>query len=145
MDFVPSRLRRGEVIVGASALLLLALMFFVKWYGPVNGWHALHHVRWLLLVTIALALALVFFTATRRAPAIPVSINVVLVVVAIPNLLWLGYRVLISVPPGEKAGAYIGLACALGIFIGACMALRREGMPERDIVTQIETVRLDLR
>ena len=36
MDFDPSRLRRGEWIVGAGAVVLLASMFVLQWYG-VSG------------------------------------------------------------------------------------------------------------
>ncbi len=33
MDFVPARLRKGEIIVGAGSLVLLASMFVLKWFG----------------------------------------------------------------------------------------------------------------
>ena len=75
MDFDPSRLRRGEVLAGAGAVLLLVFMLAGKWYGHGSrartGWQALPVLRWLVVVTIAAALALVVAQATRRAPGDP--------------------------------------------------------------------------
>jgi succinate-acetate transporter protein len=153
MDFDPRRLRTGEVIVGASALVLLASIFVLDWYGlngtlaptadrlglpvSVNAWQALTTVRWLLLLTVACALALVYFQASRRAPALPVTLSVILTVLAGTTVLVLIYRVLINPPgPGDvitaRAGAYVGLLSALVLVYGAYRSLRQEGIAERD-------------
>ena len=155
------RLRRGEWIVGASALLLLAFVFLLKWYVPnhvpartdatlgfpasVNGWHGLTHLRWLVLVTILVALALVYFQATRRTPAIPATLCVILTVLALLTLLALFYRVVIAAPGAHppKAGAWLGLASAAALLYGAFKSLRTEGIAERDGPGEIETVALD--
>ena len=78
MDFDASRLRRGEWLAGASAVLLAIFLVGGKWYGgagrtggSLTGWQALTDLRWLLLVTIVAAVGLVFTQATRRAPALP--------------------------------------------------------------------------
>jgi hypothetical protein len=162
MDFRASRLRRGEVIAAVSGVLLLAFMFLLTWYGlktPVgwtaatlglptsfSGWHELTHLHWLLLITPASAIALAYFQATRRAPAVAVSLAVILLVLAALTVLLLAYRVLISVPgTGDlhpKAGAYLGLLSAVGILYGAYQSIRREGVHARDAPTQIETVKL---
>lgn len=86
MNLDPSRLRVGELIVGASALVLLASMSVLDWYGftgtfspsaqglglptAVNAWDGLTSMRWLLLLTVGCALALIYFQAARRAPAL---------------------------------------------------------------------------
>ena len=66
MDFQLSRLRRGEMIAGVAAAVLLVLLFALPWYGlggrlggtasalgastSINGWHGLPHAaladRW---------------------------------------------------------------------------------------------------
>jgi hypothetical protein len=164
MAFDVSRLRRGELIVGGGALALLADLFVLPWYGvrspyaqtastlhattTYKGWHGLEHGHWLLLVTIVIAFALVGFQAARRAPAIPAGISVVLIIVSILNVLALIYRVLINQPgPNslvtEKVGAFVGLAAAIAIFVGAYLSLRQEGLPARDEWTTVETVPLD--
>ena len=45
--------------------------------GSLTGWQALTDLRWLLLVTIVAAVALVFAQVTRRAPAIPVTMSLI--------------------------------------------------------------------
>jgi hypothetical protein len=154
MEFKPSRLRRGEWLVGAGAVALLVLMFAFKWYGPgnitgstyvngtVNGWHGLTHVRWLILFTIAVSLSLPVAQATRRAPALPASISVIVPVLALITVLWLGYRVLISIPPHETAAAYVGLASAVAILAGGYLSLREEGIAPDDGPPEIPTVRV---
>ena len=163
MDFDPARLRKGEMIVGASAVVLLASMFALKWYGvggslahtatrlgdptSVTGWNGLSYLRWLLLVTGLAGLALVFFQATRRAPAVPVSFSVIAAVLGLLSSLALIYRVLINQPGpnnliDQKAGGFVGLAAALVLTWGAYLSLREEGTLERDGPGEIETVRL---
>jgi hypothetical protein len=123
-------------------------MFALKWYGggggspSVNGWHVLSHVRWLMLLTILVALTLIVMQASRRAPAVPVSLSVIVTALGLVTVLWLGYRVLISVPAHQQAAAFLGLASALGIALGGYRSLRREGLPPKDAPSQIETVRL---
>jgi hypothetical protein len=163
MDFDPSRLRRGEVIAGASAVLLLVFLLFFRWYGlsgrfapaaaslgrptSFTGWDSLTNLRWLLLVTILAALALTFLQATQRAPALPASMSVILTALGLLAVLALIYRVVINVPGADdlldqKPGAWLGLASAIGIMYGGYASLRHEGIAPRDARTEIETVRL---
>jgi hypothetical protein len=161
MDLDPSRLRRGELIVGASAVVLLASMFALKWYGlsgaiaptasrlgqPTswNGWNGLTHVRWLVLLTVAAALLLVFLQATRRAPALPVSMSVIVTVLGFLTALALVYRVLINEPGSDnlvdpKAGAFVALISGLVLAYGGYRSMRQEGIAARDAPGEIETV-----
>jgi hypothetical protein len=153
MNLDPSRLRSGEVIAGVSALVLLASMFILDWYGltttfsptaeglglptAVNAWDGLTIMRWLLLLTVASALALVYFQASRRAPALPVTLSALVTVLSLITVLSLVYRVLINQPgPGDvveaRAGAYVGLLSAVALLYGAWRSLRQEGIAERD-------------
>ncbi len=145
MGFDLRRLRRGEWLVALSAVVLLVSMFALSWFGsigPTSGWDVLIHERWFILLTIVVALALVVTQATRRSPAVPVSLSVIVFVIALINLAWLFYRVVISVPADQQAGAWIGLVSAAGIVVGAFLSMRQEGISERDAPSEIEKVDL---
>jgi hypothetical protein len=159
MEFDPSRLRRGEVIAGASALLLLVVLLFFRWYGvsaflagvgrprSFTGWDSLTNLRWLLLLTILSALALTVLQATRRAPAWPAGLSVIVTVLGLITVLALIYRVVINVPGPDdlleqKPGAWLGLTSAIAILYGGYASMRQEGVAPRDARTEIETVRL---
>jgi hypothetical protein len=162
MDLDPSRLRRGEWVAGAGALVLLASVFALPWYAvkapyrptasllgvatSADGWHSLTGLRWLLVLTFISAVSLAYFQATRRAPAIPVSLSVIVSVLSLISLLALVYRVLINVPGADsvvdqRAGAYLGLLSTCAVLYGAYESLRREGIAARDAPGEIETVR----
>ena len=161
MGFETTRLRKGELIVGAGGIVLLASMFLLKWFGlsgavasdaqrlgistSVNGWHGLTTLRWFMLVTVALSFALVYYQATRRAPAVPVTLSVLVFVVTLITLIGLIYRVLINEPGpnsliDQKAGAYIGLIATLAITIGAFLSMREEGLAAADAPAEIPTI-----
>jgi cytochrome bd-type quinol oxidase subunit 2 len=139
MEFDPSRLRRGEMLAGASAVLLAIFMVGGTWYGTGtgssgsrSGWQALTDLRWLLLATILAAVALVLVQATRRAPAIPVTMSLIVMLLGMVTVVALIYRVLINAAPHEEAAAYLGLLWALGIAFGGYFSLREEGVARRD-------------
>ena len=147
MDFEASRLRRGEWLAGASAVLLAIFMVGGKWYagasrtgGSETGWQALTDLRWLLLVTIVAAAGLVYVQATRRAPALPVTMSLVVMLLGIVTVVALIIRVLIDPPPHEQAGAYLGLLSAIGIALGGYFSLRQEGIARRDAPAHIPIV-----
>ena len=148
MEFVPSRLRRGELLAGASAVLLAIFVFGGNWCGASGGtggsqtgWQALTHLRWLLLVMIVAVVGLVFAQATRRAPAIPVTMSLIVMLLGIVCVVALIYRVLVDPPPHQEAGAYLGLLSALGIAVGGYISLRQEGIARRDEPSDIPIVR----
>lgn len=145
MTFDFSRLRRGEQIAGAGALLLLISLFLFKWYGvsisfggsdtfsaSVNGWHGHTVLRWLMLLSIVAAVALVVSTATQSTPALPVSIAVIVTAIAGLTTVLLAYRVLINEPGpneliGVRFGAYIGLIASAVVTYGGYLTMRTEG------------------
>jgi hypothetical protein len=163
LKFDPTRLRRGELIVGGGAVALAAAMFLLPWYGikspfgltaaslglttSLDGWNGLSNIRWLVLVTILVAAALVWLQATRRAPALPTTFGMIVTVLGLLTVLALIYRVLINVPGANslvdrKVGAYVGLIGSVAVFYGGYASLRGEGLSERDARTEIETVPL---
>ena len=149
--------------MAASAIVLLASMFVLDWYGlnstlsptaarlgvttSVNGWDGLTNLRWLVLIVIGCSLALVYVQATRRAPAVPASLSVLVTVPAFLLVLALIYRVLINEPGpdgyvDQKAGAFVGLISSIVLLYGGYQSMRQEGVAARDAPTEIETIRL---
>jgi hypothetical protein len=145
MNFDPARLRRGELLAGAGAVLLLVFLLAANWYGhgaqARTGWQALTTLRWLLVVTILAAFALVVTQTVRRAPAIPVTLSVIVTVLGLISVLALIYRVLISPAAHEQAGAYLGLLSALALALGGYLSMREEGIARRDAPAEIPVVR----
>jgi hypothetical protein len=144
MDLDPARLRRGELLAGTGAVLLLVFLLAGKWWGrggqARTGWESLTIVRWLLVVTIVAALALVVAQITRRSPAIPVTLSMIVAVLGLISVLALIYRVLISPPAHEQAGAFLGLLSAIGLAYGGYLSLREEGIARRDAPREIPVV-----
>ena len=139
----PTRLRRGELVAGAGALLLLVTLF-MHWYTgsdgyylPQDGWGS---VGWLVLIpvvlAIAVALALVVATLIERdSTAIPVAIGVVTVPLGLLATPAVVVRLLAE--PGLGSGltdaqvevelpAFLGLAGAVAILVGAWIAIGDE-------------------
>jgi hypothetical protein len=142
MDLKLARLRPGELVAGAGGVLLAVLMPGVHWYGPKTGWQVLTSARWLALVTIAAALLLVFTQATRPAPALPVTLSVIVFVLGLPTVAWLVYRVAISPAAHEHVGSWLGLISACLIVVGAFVSMRQEGIAAADEPDDIPIVPL---
>jgi peptidoglycan/LPS O-acetylase OafA/YrhL len=140
MDLHLSRLRRGEIIAGVGAVVLLALMFLIAWFrfggagGPhADGWNSLPKLRWLLVLTAAAALLLAYEQAARRAPALPVSLSAIATVLGALSTLAL----VIRLPTGDgtpTAGAFVGLAATAAVTYGGFLSLRQEDgwVPDAD-------------
>lgn len=144
MDLDPARLRRGELLAGVGAVLLLVFMLGGKWYGhgarARTGWESLTILRWLLVVTIAAAFGLVLAQIARRAPAIPATLSLLVSLLGLLSVLALIYRVLINAPAHEQAGAFLGLLSALAVAYGGFLSLREEGIARRDGPSDIPVV-----
>jgi hypothetical protein len=145
MDLDPARLRRGELLAGTGAVLLLVFLLGGTWYGrgggSRTGWESVTTLRWLLLVTIVAALALVVAQITRRSPAIPVTLSMIVAVLGVIAVLALVYRVLINPPAHEQAGAFLALLSAIGLAYGGYLSLREEGIARKDGPGEIPVVR----
>jgi hypothetical protein len=155
-----NRLRSGELIAGASGAALVIFLFALHWYGVSGpfaptlakglhartswtGWQGLTYVRWLLLVTALGAVALAYFQAVERAPAIPVTLSVIVTVLGGLSTLALIARVIDTPGNGldQRVGVYLGLVAAIGIAYGGFRSLREEsGADPRAL--EIETVTL---
>ncbi len=139
----PTRLRGGEIVAGAGALLLLVALS-LRWYagtggaGPTaTGWGGL---GWLALVPVVLAIAsalvLVVATLTERdSAAIPVAAGVATVPLALLAIAVIAGRLLAE--PGLGQGltdaqvkvelpAFGGLVGAAAILVGSWIAIGDE-------------------
>lgn len=134
-----TRVHVGELISAVSALLLLVLMFAVKWYGVAgvpdpsyarpaisgaeDAWTGMAVIRWIILATVIAAVGSVALHASQRTHGTRTDTSRLVAALGTITSLLLVYRVLISLPGGgtvidQKLGAVLGLACALGIAWG---------------------------
>jgi hypothetical protein len=127
------RLRGGELLAGAGAVVLFVSLF-LEWFSPgeASGWSSL---GWLVLAlaTLAVALAtwLVVATAARRPVTQIVTADVLASTVAPIAVIALVLRTLLFQPGVDELvsvqyGAWIGLVGALALAVGAWWALADE-------------------
>jgi len=127
------RLRSGELLVGVGAVVLLVSLF-LDWVGPVgqSGWSSLGWLTLLVAISgILAALWLAFATATARPVTQVVAAAVIGAVVEPLTVVALLVRTAIAQPGVDavtsiEAGAYVGLAGAALLAIGAWWALADE-------------------
>ena len=127
------RLRSGEWLAALASLALLVLEF-LPWYRTegfdLSAWEAFSVVDLLLLLTALAGLGVAFFTASRRAPALPVTTAVIAAGLAIVAALVTAYRLLNQPGPnGEvdvRLGAYLGLLAVAAIAAGAWRTMADE-------------------
>jgi cytochrome b561 len=164
MGFQWSRLRWSEIVAGVAALVLLASMFVLPWYGykgdlaPLaarlgvstsrDAWNSLSTTRWLMLLTIVAALALVYLQGTRPSPALPATFSLFVTLLGGLTAVVLMYRVLINMPgPNDvvsrDVGGFVGLLASIVIAFAGYRSLREEGIAPQDAPKDIPTVHLD--
>ncbi|MGI8428317.1 MAG: hypothetical protein ACR2OB_03220 [Solirubrobacteraceae bacterium] len=150
-----SRLLRGELLSAASALVLLALMFGVEWYGIAgesrgsvlaggragveDAWHGLTALRWLMLLTIAVAIGSVPLHATQRSHGTQTDTSRAVTTLGVITTALLVYRVMIVLPTparvvDQKLGALLGLLSAFGIALGGWESMPEQRMRARAVV-----------
>ncbi len=154
-----SRIRFGEAIALASALLLavlLALNWFVLSTPDARvGAHesGIRALGWpaavLLILAILFALALAFFTATQRAAAVPVMLAVLTTVLGAIAVVTIAIRLIAQPGLGLDVGnadvevrlpAYLGLVAALGIAYGGWRTMADERTDAAESREQTEEV-----
>jgi hypothetical protein len=123
-----SRLRPGEVLSGLGGIPLL--LQAGRRQGPVS--------RWLGLVTGAVAIGLPYTQATRRAPALPVALSVVVTVLGGATATALVGQLL-----DRARGARLGLLGALGIAVGGYASMRQEAGTDPAALGELETITLE--
>jgi Na+/citrate or Na+/malate symporter len=142
-----SRLRGGEWLAAAGAVVMIVSLFVLHWYNPApgvtqTGWRGVTHLHWLILVASLVGLALAVAQAVCRAPAWPVSLSVISTVVALLAVLWLVYRLVIQPPAHQQVGAWIGFVGTLALLVGSYWSMRQEGIRAQDGPAEIPVLTL---
>ena len=143
------RLRDGEWIAGAGAVLLLGATF-LDWYGVSvratlpggrtvtasaggSAWVVFTVLDVVLALLALLGLALVVAQVTRRGPAVPVALAVLVTVAGVLVLIAVAYRLVDQPGSDERAemrvGSWLGLLGVLAITAGGWRSLREERDP----------------
>lgn len=130
-----SRLRPGEAAAGIGGALLLGASGRLKM--PVLGS--------LLRITGTSGLALTYFQATRRAPALPVVLSVVVTALGGASAIGLLARVLIASRgrAGRPRALNLGLMAAWTVAAGGFASMRQESGTELAQLGELQTITLD--
>jgi hypothetical protein len=154
MAFDINRLRLGERIAGACAVLLF-IDLFLNWYSAnaasvakhlgvtlppgVSGgisksfsaWTAFGWVDLLMLLTIIVVLGWIALAATQRTVALPIAASTIAAALCAFTTLVVLYRIINQPGPNDvidvEYGAYLGLLLLLGMTYGTYAAMRAEG------------------
>jgi hypothetical protein len=124
-----SRLRAGEVAAGLSGGALLLSWARRREAGVLP---------WLSLITGVSALALPYTQATRRAPAVPVALSVVVTALSGTTAVGLLRRMLF-----RSGATRLGLCAALGVAAGAYASMRQESGTDLAELGELETITLE--
>ena len=137
------RLRGGEWLALIGAVLLLVALFVLRWYatgrvgwwsyappadlraGGLTGWQAIPTLRWFALVTAAVGIALALAQAVARGPGLPVTLDLLGMLVAGLTTVLVLIRLATTGAP-LRFGAVLGLLAAGAVARGAFTALRAE-------------------
>ena len=138
-----SRLRLGEYLAALGSVALLVALFALNWYcnPEIGGWRAIPTLRWFLLVSAVLGLALAVTQLAMRGPALPVTLDLLGMLVAGLTTILTVIR-MITTGATLWTGAWVGVGAAALTALGAYRAMRTEQgwTPGRD--REIEVVKL---
>jgi hypothetical protein len=123
------RLRAGEWVAAASGVALLVSLF-LPWYGSATGWESLAAIDVLLALVAATGVLLAVVTAAQGVPAVPIALSALVSLAGLFGVLLVLFRVL-DIPdgaPGREWALWLGVAGAVGVAVGAALAMRDERM-----------------
>jgi drug/metabolite transporter (DMT)-like permease len=125
------RLRFGELLALVGAICVIVSLF-ERWYeapvGNLDAWDTFGPAVVLLLAAVCAALAMVVSALTERSPELPVSTAVWCVLLGLIAVIAAVVRVLERPDHATEVcfGAWLALAGAVLILVGAWQALRDE-------------------
>ncbi|HEX3452810.1 MAG TPA: hypothetical protein VHS26_05855, partial [Solirubrobacteraceae bacterium] len=125
------QLRLGELLALAGAILVIVSLFVRSYSTPIgnlDAWNTFGPAVVLLLAAVCAALAMVVSAITERSTALPIATAVWCVVLGLPGVIAALVRVLERPDHATQLcfGAWLALAGAILILIGAWQALRDE-------------------
>ncbi len=125
------RLRVGELLALAGAICVIVSLFVRSYEGPagsLDAWNTFGPSVVLLLAAVCAALAMVLSALTERSPALPVATAVWCVPLGLIGVIAAIVRALERPDDATSVslGAWLALAGAVLILVGAWLALRDE-------------------
>ncbi len=147
-----SRISFGELVAGASGVLLFLVMFF-PWYGVevgllagsasenANAWEAFDYIDIILLLVVLMAVGMAAARAAGAMPtALPAPPGLIVAGAGALAVLLILFRIIEIPGPGidiegvdlsREVGIFLGLIAALGIAFGGYTTMneRAEGAP----------------
>lgn len=126
-----ARLRAGEVVAGLGGALLL---------GFAEGRR--RPLGLLVASTGASGVALAYFQATRRAPALPVALSVVVTVLGSASTITMLARIGSVRSSHGWSGAGLRLAGAVATAAGGFASMRQEDGTDPAALGELETIAL---
>jgi len=125
------QLRVGETLGLLGAIAVIVSLFVRNYYGPtgyLDAWDTFGPGVVLLLAAVCAALAMVVSAITERSPALPVSTAVWCVLLGFVASIAALVRALERPDHATEVcfGAWLALAGAVAILLGAWLALRDE-------------------
>jgi hypothetical protein len=122
-----ARLRLGEYLAVLGSAALLVALFALHWYSnpTLTGWRAIPTLRWFVVVSAVLGLALALTQAVMRGPALPVTLDLIGMLVAGLTTILIAIR-LITTGAALGTGAWVGAWAAALTAAGAYRAMRTE-------------------
>jgi hypothetical protein len=133
----PRRLSTGEWIAAVSGIALVVSLF-LPWYSvaghDATAWQSMSVDDALLAFAGLAAVAAAVATAAHPGNAVPVVYVALSGFAGLLAVILAVWRVLDPAPSGDvslEIGAWLGLAAALGIAMGACFGMRDEGPARR--------------
>jgi drug/metabolite transporter (DMT)-like permease len=125
------QLRVGETLALVGAIAVIVSLFVRNYSGPagnVDAWNTFGPGVVLLLAAVCAALAMVITALTERSPALPVSTAVWCVLLGFIAVIAALVRALERPDHVTEVcfGAWLALAGAVAILLGAWLALRDE-------------------
>lgn len=141
------RLSWGEWLAGASGVVLIVALF-LPWYSAggnrANAWQTMAFDDVILCVTASLAIAAAFIVAVRRLAGVSVAATSLAILPAAVTVVVTIYRLVSPAPAVDVSldvGAWLALAAALGIGVGAWNGAIDEGPARRNPALEREAAR----
>ena len=134
----PRRLSKGEWLAGFCGVAMLVALF-LPWYSVggrnLTAWQSMAVDDVILAVSALLALAAAFMVGIRRFSSLSVAATSLAILPAGLGLILTVYRLISPAPPQDASleiGAWLGLAAAIGIAVGAWTGAVDEGPARRN-------------
>jgi formate hydrogenlyase subunit 4 len=120
------QLRIGEATAGLAGALLFASLF-ISWYDGQSAWEAFGVIDVLLAAAGLAGVVLALLSATHSKTDVPIAGAALTVLAGVIAILLVVYGLLDPIDDlSREVGLFLGLVGALGLAVGACVAIRVE-------------------